>query len=135
MQICRVWLGVVGACSVTIFLLAGASGFTHKRGGPSANSMREQYTTQQGELLRQSSKLLAEMGRLQKALIDDMRAFIDGDGAPCCSASKEQLASATHKTRDMTEQMARMRKDMRLYAEKTRLFLPDERPRASATQA
>jgi len=50
-----------------------------KRGGPSRNSLKENYATQTGELIKKAPKVQRHLAQLQEVLIDDVYALLDND--------------------------------------------------------
>jgi len=116
----KIVVAVVCGCTAAGGLVYG-SPFTLKR-APSIERMRDDYCATQVTLLKEVTNLVADVAAAQEAMIGDMQAFVEGDGAPCAKASKEQLADATQKTQKMAEDIAQMRLKLRGYAGQTRLF-------------
>ena len=50
-----------------------------KRGGPSRNTLKENYATQTGELIKKAPKVQRHLAQLQEVLIDDVYALLEND--------------------------------------------------------
>jgi len=97
--------------------------FVRKRSVQSASCLRQEYCQAQVELLTEATGLVAEIASAQGAMIGDVQAFVQGDGAPCDSASKGQLDAAISQTRATMAELGALRQKMRGYTTQTRLFI------------
>jgi len=120
--------GVLSVVSVLIVCVM-SGGFTLPRSaGVSLGKMREEYCAAQVALLKEATCLVADVAAAQEAMIDDMQAFAEGDGAPCGVASRQQLCHATKKTQEIASQIGQVRHRLQFYVENIRLFLPAQDP-------
>ena len=118
----RVTLTVLALSACLIVAEGARQSFVRKLMSPSLSTLREEYCRVEGELLDEAMELVADLVGLQRAVIGDVRAFVQCDGAPCDSASKGQLEYAAAQTRALVAELDSLRQRVRDYANETRLF-------------